>query len=257
MLIGNLLKHWLPLCILGMISVPLFAQESPLDETVSLLEQWVDTERKISDARSEWEAEKASMENLISVFEQELETLKAQIEDAEEDTSAAERRRAELSEKEERIKAIEEAVLEKIVEAEIAMKQVEDRLPPPLREELRPLINSLPEDPEESSAAIGQRVQPIIAMMTQIQKFDQAVTVVEGYREFEEGRTVQMESIYFGLGIAYYVDQAEEHAGVGQPGENGWEWRDDPSLAPQIRKFLNIYNGSQQAEYINLPVDIN
>ncbi len=244
--LGSLLCGW----------ISLFG-DSPLDETVSTLEQWVETERKISKAQSEWESNKASMEKLIEVYRQEIENLNQIIAEAEDDTSAAEIRRAELNEQSEAVDEVEEDILEGIVAAEIGLKAIRDLLPQPLQEELRPLFNSLPENPEASKLAIGQRIQPVVGILTQVQKFNQAVTVVEGFREFEEGRAIQTEKIYFGLGAAYYVDQADEHAGRAVFGEDGWSWVDDIALIQPIRNFMEIYRGTQQARYLELPVEVN
>lgn len=238
----------------GLISV---LTGAPLEETVSTLDQWVETEHKIAEAASEWEANKDSMENLIEIYGREIETLSEVIAAAEEDTSAAEQRRAELSKQDAAVKEIENQVIEVLISAETEIKGLEPLLPQPLREELAPLFNSLPETPEDSNLAIGQRIQPLVAILTQIQKFNQVVTVVEGFREYEEGRTVQTEKIYFGLGAAFYVDRADEHAGVGVLTEDGWQWREDTSLIPRIRNFIEIYRGTQQATYVEVPVNVN
>lgn len=230
---------------------------SQLEETVNTLEQWVETERLISETSAEWETNRASMDNLISIYSQEIETLKEIIEAAEKDTSAAEARRAELTEQDTAVKAYEEKVVDGLAAAEQAIKGLKAVLPPPLQEELGPLFSTIPDDPKTSKLPIGQRIQPIVAILTQVQKFNQVVTVVEGFREFEAGRTVQTEKIYFGLGAAYYVDQADEHAGVGVLGPDGWKWEDNPKLIPMVRSFIEIYRGTQQAKYVKLPVSLN
>jgi len=240
----------------SLVLSPFVAAQNPLDEASDVLEQWVDTERKIAEAESGWAADKASMENLIMVYEQEIEALREQIKAAESDVSAAEQKRLALTERRDRIREIEDQVVAGIIEMETMLADLETRLPPPLAKELTPLFNALPEDPEASKLSIGQRIQPIAGILTQIQKFNQVVTVIDDFREFEAGRTVQMKSIYFGLGSAYYVDQANEHAGYGVPGEDGWTWVDDDALAPEVRKFLNIYEGKMQAEYVELPVSV-
>ncbi len=229
---------------------------SPLQETVDLLGQWVETERLISRTQAEWEMNRASMQNLIEVYQQEIEALDALIAAAEQDTSAAERRRAELLQQDEGIREIETRVVAALVEAEKQLRDLHRFLPPPLQEELRPLFNMIPADPAASRVAIAQRVQPIVAILTQIQRFNQVVTLVEDYREFEAGRTVQTETAWFGLGAAFYVDSANEHAGFALLGDNGWTWQDEPSLVPQVREFINIYRGTKQANHIKLPVTI-
>lgn len=229
---------------------------TPLTDTVNTLREWVETERKISEAAAEWEVEKASMQNLISIYKDEASTLDQIISDAEKDTSAAEVLRNDLLEQRDAIKKVEAQVVQALVDAETRIKTLAPVLPPPLRQELDQFFKTIPDNPKESELAIGQRIQPIVAILTQIQKFNQVVTLVDDFREFEAGRTVQTETVYFGLGGAFYVDQANEHAGIGIPGANGWEWTADSSLIPAIRNFVDIYRGTQQARYVNLPVSV-
>ena len=244
--------------IAGMMAASALAlRASLLEDTTTALEKWVETERMISSAEAEWATEKSSIENLLSIYTEEIETLTRIIEAAENDTSAAEKRRSELLEQDGEVKALESRLVEALVEAEISIKTLEALLPPPLQEELQPLFKSLPEDPKASKLAIGQRIQPIVAILTQVQKFNQVVTLVEGFREFEAGSTVQTEIVYFGLGIGFYVDQANEHAGVGQPGAEGWQWKDDDALAETVRSFIDICRGTKQAHYVEVPVSIN
>jgi hypothetical protein len=227
-----------------------------LDDSVSIVEQWVETEKQISQAESDWAMNAATTQNLIELYREEIATLDQVITDAEADVSAAERERSELRGRDTALKEVESGVVALIESAESELKGLEAYLPLPLREELAPLFRGLPEDVEASRLSIGQRIQPIVAILTQIQKFNQAVTVVEGFREFEAGRTVQTETIYFGLGAAYYVDQANLHAGIGELGPDGWEWRDDDTLVPLVRKFVNIYRGLEQATYVEVPVSV-
>ena len=244
------------LAVVVALTTPLRA--SPLQETVNTLEKWVETERMISKAKAEWESNRASMENLISIYKREIEALSEIIASAEKDMSAAEVRRAELTSQDEAVKAIEAEVTEAIIGAEIALKELQPILPPPLREELQPAFSSIPDDPKSSKQAIGQRIQSIVAILTQVQKFNQVVTLVEDFREFEDeqGRTVQTETVYFGLGTAFYVDQANAHAGMGRPGPGGWEWTSNDELIPSIRSFIDIYRGTQQARYVEVPVEV-
>ncbi len=253
----NTLKHHKSALVMAAMACAQIAfGDALLNDTVSTLDQWVETERMTSKAQADWEAEKASIENLIAIYEEEVTTLNKTIEDAERDTSAAEVLRNELLEQRDATKRVEQQVVDALVQAEIKIKGLEAVLPPPLRQELGQLFRALPEDPKDSELPIGQRIQPIVAILTQVQKFNQVVTLVDDFREFEAGRTVQTETIYFGLGGAFYIDQANEHAGIGVPGTDGWEWSSDNSLIPSVRKFVDIYRGTQQASYVELPVSI-
>jgi hypothetical protein len=223
---------------------------------VNILEQWVDTERQIATVSSEWEQERSSMRDLIDIYTAESAQLDGVIEEAAEAVGVAEERRARLLARDEELKELESQVMQQIMAAERAVKGLEAQLPEPLREELRPLFRVIPENPEESRLPIGQRIQPVVAILTQIQRFNQVVTITEGFRDFEAGRTVQTEKVFFGLGAAYYVDGANEHAGVGVLGEDGWRWDDDAALVPQVRQFVEIYRGSSQATYVPMPLKV-
>ncbi|MEY3001393.1 MAG: hypothetical protein RL648_1607, partial [Verrucomicrobiota bacterium] len=153
-----------------------------LSESVSVVEQWVETEKRISEVETEWAFNRATMENLIDLYAREIATLEQIIEEAEADVSAAERERAELRGRDEALKEVESGVVEIIAAAETTLKQLEAVLPQPLAEELSPLFRGLPEDVSATRLSIGQRIQPVVAILTQIQKFNQVVTVVEGFR---------------------------------------------------------------------------
>lgn len=227
-----------------------------IDPTLEVIQQWVETERMIARDAAAWEADRASTENLLSVFAQELQMLQERIEAARADTSAAELARAELDARDAILRELETAVMRQIVAAEIELLKLISRLPPPLRAEMRPLINALPENPATATGAMAQRITPIVASLTAIQRFNNSVTIVEEFREFEEGTPVQIEAIYFGLAAAYYVDRANVHAGKAVIGPNGWEWRDDASFAMAVRSFIDIHRATRQAEYVFLPVTI-
>lgn len=241
--------------ILGGVLAEAGAAEA-LSESVNVVEQWVETEKRISEVEADWAFNRATMQNLIELYSEEIGNLDQVIEEAQADVSAAERERAELRGRDEALKEVESGVLLLLEEAEVSLKRLEPLLPKPLAEELSPLFRGLPEDVKNSRLSIGQRIQPVVAILTQIQKFNQVVTVVEGFREFEAGKTVQTETVYFGLGAAYYVDQANSHAGVGELGPEGWEWRDDRALVGPVRTFVNIYRGLEQATYVEVPLSV-
>lgn len=244
-------------CLLALVVAGPFASgQTPVDAALERVSEWVETERRISRDRESWQSERASIESLTEVFRSELVTLQEQIANSEADTSAAEQQRAELLEEDRILREMEGRVMEQLIGAEISLRALYNKLPPPLQQELRPLAVVLPEDPRTSTLSLGQRIQPVAAMLTQIQRFNASVTVIDDFREFQAGSPVQVKTIYFGLGAAYYVDGANVHAGVGVPGPDGWVWQENANIALQVRDFLDIYGGNRQAEYVFLPVRV-
>ena len=247
----------LGLC-LGLVTglCPLLPGQTVLDETLTSLEKWVEMERRIADESSQWEVEKESLQDLLNLYREELSGLSETIREAEQDVSAAEAARAKLNAEGERLSVIEKRVEAAITASEKSLKALHKRLPEPLKKDILPVFSQLPENPDDTKLSIAQRIQFVVASLTQIQKFNTSVTMEEGFREFEAGHQVQIDAIYFGLGTAYYVDKATENAGYAVMSPKGWQWQDDPSLAPLVRQLLEVYKSPGKAAFVELPVEI-
>ncbi len=246
--------RWMAFAVAG-ASVPVSAE--PLGETMATLEEWVDVERRIAAEQAEWETKKASMHDLIELYEQELAALDAEMEASEEDLDAAEEERAALTERDERLKAVAENVHTHLSAVEAQLKRLRPRLPPPLQEELEPLYGQLPNDPAAPEISAGQRVQYVVGLLTQIRNFNAATTVAESIRDFPDGERVPVEAIYFGLGTAFYVDQANERAGYATLEADGWRWQDEAALSEPVRRAVEMSRGTREADYVELPVRID
>lgn len=232
-----------------------FADESPLDKSFNALQQWVETERIISRERNEWEIEKSSIHDLISIHQDELTLLEGRIERAGEATSAADRARRELDDQRESLAAIQQQIRERIEADEARIRNLVRFFPRPLRQELQPLINRLPQPNEETRLSLSQRMQNIVGILGQADNFNNAVTPVSETREFSDGM-VAVDTLYFGLGIAFYVDGAGEHAGIGYPAADGWRWEQRQDLAASIAQLVAVYRKNAQARYVSLPVEL-
>jgi hypothetical protein len=250
--------RWLGLALTLAVGLcPLASGQTSLDNTLSSLEKWVEMERRIADESARWDVEKESLQDLIMLYKEELAGLTETIREAEEDVSAAEAARSKLNAEGERLAVIEDKVRAAITAAENDLKTLHTRLPQPLKDSIAPVFSQLPENPEDTKLSIAQRIQFVVASLTQIQKFNTSVTMEEGFREFEAGRQVQIDAIYFGLGAAYYVDKATENAGYGVIGPDGWRWQDDAAIAPLVRQLLEVYQTPGKAAFVELPVEIN
>jgi hypothetical protein len=235
------------------------AEEGVLEKNFSLLEQWVETEKTLTKEKFDWEVQKQGLIDLISVYEQELEMLDEQIAEAEEFTSASDEKKSGLLEEQDVFRAIEADLKAIVEEQENRLKGIIARLPAPLQQEIAPLSQRIPEDSEATSLSISQRLQSIVGILTQLDKFNTAVEVVPEQREFESGSLVQVKTIYFGLGAAYYADNNGSHAGYGRPSETeGWVWTEDPEIAPEVLKLIAMYEGATtEIEFLPVPVKLN
>ena len=74
---------------------------------------------------------------------------------------------------------------------ESQLKAIIPSLPAPLIEKIKPLIRRLPDDPQDTELSLGQRVQNIVGILSQTDKFNTTITISSEAREFEEGKAVQ------------------------------------------------------------------
>ena len=149
------------------------------------------------------------------------------------------------------------AVEGSIQQLEVQIKRVVKTLPTPLVEKIKPLIRRLPEDSAHTKLSLGERVQNIVGILSQADKFNATITQTSESRELDSGKTIEVRTLYWGLAMAYYVDGAGEYAGIGFPGADGWEWPQIEGAGPQIKKLLAVYEGSADIQFVEVPARIN
>ncbi|MCG8525744.1 MAG: DUF3450 domain-containing protein [Opitutales bacterium] len=229
------------------------------DRNFSMLEEWVEVEKTLTKERYDWEIQKQSIVDVISVYKQELEMLNEKIVEAQELTSSADEKKADLLEEQEQFREVEAKIEQIIIAQESQLKSIVKRLPKPLREEIAPLSQRIPADSEKTSLSISQRLQSIVGILTQIDKFNTTVEVVPEQRKFESGDLVQVKTIYFGLSAAYYADHSGDHAGYGRPAaDEGWDWTSDASIAVDVLDVIAMFEGgTTEIDFTSLPIKIN
>ena len=198
--------------------------EKLIDETRSTIDQWVETRQIISKESSQWEIEKGLLEKTYALLTSEVERLNLELKDLKESASASDEERSTLASEKESLRAASEVVANSISSLENSLKKIIPTLPTPLIEKIRPLVRRLPNDPEKTNLSLGQRVQNIVGILSQANKFNSTITLTSEAREFEKGKTIQVTTLYMGLASTYYVDDSGKYAGVGTPSANGWEF---------------------------------
>ncbi|MGH0031989.1 MAG: DUF3450 family protein [Myxococcota bacterium] len=221
------------------------------------IEKWVETRQILSEEKSEWEVERETLEATRDLLATEKRALEAEIAELEETaTSADEERRDLLLDRGGYQRSA--ALLEQRMQAmEGEVRALVPRLPEPLQKKLEPLLVQIPDDPETTRLALGQRLMNVLGVLAQAEKFDDTATFVAETREVADGRKMQVRTLYWGLGQAVYVDAQGGSAGTGRPGAAGWEFADVDDLADPAKRLLDIYEGNVDTiDFVELPVEI-
>lgn len=230
--------------------------QSKLAEARSTLEKWVETRQLISRTRADWQADEATLRSTVELFERELQSVESQLAGLSTNTIQVARERAEAETSLGASHLSLERARQLAAEFEGRVRSLVPRLPQPLQEVLRPLLARLPADPTATKMAQTERVQVLVGVLNELDKFNNAVSIFSESRRNEKGEEVAVETVYVGLGAAYFVNEANDFAGMGAPGDHGWEWTVKSELAPAVREVIRIYRNERTARFVGLPAVI-
>jgi len=234
---------------------PVLGQDR-LSDTRDLVGKWVETRQIISQTRSDWETTKETLGQTIRLFERELANLAEEMSKVSTNSTQVELERAQaLAEQKEIHEALDKVqALAPVLEAKI--QSLVPAFPPPLLETITPLLKRIPAADDETKAGGPERMQNIVGIVNEVDKFNASVAVVNEIQKNPAGAEVQVETIYIGLGQAYFVDKSGAYAGVGAPTPQGWKWTPQTELAAAIKNSLAIYRNAAPAVFVGLPARI-
>ncbi len=228
-------------------------------ETRSVLKEWVQVKAMISEETEDWAAEKATLGDTIALLKEEKAMLEEQIEAREEAAAAAVDQRTTLSVRKEELDAQASELGSILTEYERAVTDWIGVLPDFLTQELAPLIRRLPnEDTNRANIGLARRLQTIVGILSQADKFNSTLSVRNELRAPEPGGSERETStLYFGLGYAVFADAEGDLAGYGTPTDDGWEWTTVPEAAPAIHNLIAIYKNEKPADYVEIPLFVD
>jgi hypothetical protein len=229
---------------------------TPLDETRETLAKWVQTRQLTGKLRADWQADKETLEQSLKLFERELKTLDEQLGKTDTSSQQAQKERAELAREKEALLAASDKAKELATALEARVKSLARAFPAPLHEKIEPLLKRIPADPAATKASPAERLQTIVGILNEVDKFNGAVSVVSEIQKNPAGAEVQVKTLYLGLGQAWFVDKAGDYAGIGVPTAEGWQWQPRPELAPRISKAIAVYENTAPAAFVDLPVTL-
>lgn len=254
-----MIRKIIPIVAVMVIANGLVAQSAQQVELArEKIQKWVETRQVISKESSDWKVQKESLLSTRELLQQELEGLDSSLADLEGNESAADTKRAELTEEKQNLSAATDSVKAKIADLEIQVKELVKLFPENFVTLIDPILRRIPEDPyKPGKATVATRLPNIVGVVQQAAKYNDTLHF---YNETVEvgGKEIQVDVIYWGLAVAYFVDTANTYAGYKYPTKGGWKTQEMNEVAPQIRKLVDIYQGKTTAiEFVEVPVAIN
>lgn len=220
------------------------------------LEKWIETRRVIAKEKSEWATSRELLNERIKLVQQEIESLKAKSAEADAGITEADGKRLELVEENEKLKSATGTLGGVLAKLETGTLQLVGRLPGPIRERIRPLSQRIPDGRQETKLSVSERFQSVIGVLNEVNKFNHEIVMSSEVRSLADGTSVEVVSLYIGLGQGYYVSANGKVAGIGTASKEGWVWKEANEAAPQIARAIAVLKNEQVASYIQLPLEV-
>lgn len=233
-------------------------QATPLEDLRNLWKEWSRIKATTSEEKNLWAREQQSIADTIAVARQEVDLLTARLTELNSGTTGTEKQRSELLDKIAGSKTSLAVFAGAIEKYEARTRELIPVIPAQMRAELAPVLQRLPAEGKPTSLPVSQRMQTVIAFLAQLDKFNSGPTMVSEIKEVEPGKSLEVKTLYFGLGAAYYTDAAATYAGHGYPTLEGWKWTSvDAPTAKRIAEAISIYQNEKQPAFVSLPAQIH
>ena len=257
------MRHLPLLLFLGFPSA-LPGQEQKISATEELrvtVSEWVEAMRLIQKEENDWTRDQEVLTNYREGLEKEIADLEDKIADAKTRKEGADAESLKLSEERDRYAAANDELAKLVRGLEENMAAKLPLIPAPLRAD--PKVSQSIEDLERDlkltgdklNEGVSKRLQNLINLTSEIEKFQQTVVLRQELRSDGEGREFNMEVIYFGLSIAYAVNEDGSLALIGKPdAKDGWKFAERKDLAGPIRDLIASTKGDRDPSFVSLPI---
>jgi len=227
-----------------------------LAETRSTLKEWVELKKIVSQEKNDWTVEKQILQESIDLRNDEIEKLKKAIETYEAEATDADKIRDDLTQEDTALKQASAIIKTEIVDLEASILDLVKYLPSSLQDKLSSVIQRIPKTKREMDAtSLSNRIVYIIGVLTEIEKFNSQLSVVNEIREIG-GERVRVDTLYVGLAIAYYVDGTKSEAGYMIPAKDGWKRFEDNSLANAVADAVAMQKREATVNFVDLPLTV-
>jgi len=241
--------------VAGILAFNLSAEDT-LTQSRSTIEKWVETRQLISKTRSDWQTDKDTLEQTIALYERELKSIDDQMSKVSTNNTQVAKEMAEAEALKRSSNEARDQAARFATGFEGKLKQVVPQLPAPLQDIVKKDLARIPADPANTRMLAAERMQVCVSVLNELDKFNNSVNVFSEKRKNAKGDEVAVETLYVGLGAAYFVNDTADFAGTGAPGANGWEWSPKPELAPKVHEAVKIYRNERTAHFLTLPVAV-
>ena len=228
-------------------------QASTFKDTTTIIQEWVQTEQLISEETTEWNIEKAALLDIRDALKTEIIELDKRLEESEEEAVGAAKQRTELLGQKNEIEETTRSLLDGVDALQIQVEEAFKLLSTPLAKRLQPFRQKLNSQIGRNNISLRQRVDTLLSLLQAVSLYHRNISIERQEFSLEDGVSREFQVLYFGLGIAYFVNESGTVAGYGSPNKSGWVWKRDDSLALEISTGVDMVNNRAMPRFLKLP----
>jgi hypothetical protein len=228
--------------------------QTTVKETRKILEEWVDAEKLISEEDSGWKTDKAILKDLAVALRAEIGQLDANLAKSAEETVGASRQRTELNERKLAAEKATEELRAGLVQIERELLLSLDAFPTPMLNRLSSYKEKLTNADKRNALPLRDRLETCVAILQAAHLFHESVNLERQEFSLDDGKSREFHVLYFGMSIAYFVNESGTVAGYGIPSQRGWQWKQKDELSDEIRRGVAIRNKRALPAFLRLPI---
>jgi hypothetical protein len=251
--------------VLGAVAVSLAALASEgrgqerapsVDGLRELVRQLVSLETAASEEENRWREQEAHLQTTLELLEKEKQVLTERLASVreQEDTAGEERQR--LAARVEAAEGLLGRIDAEVRQAAERLLAVWDGLPEPLRLTLKGGAERVRDSvaAEDRVARVADSLRLVNAFSSDLDRILGSVHAVKQVLEVDgEGRR-EMDVLYLGAAVGYWVGPENRRAGLLVRSEGGWKPVRRDGLARAVRRAIEVFAKEKPAELVGLPL---
>jgi hypothetical protein len=219
-----------------------------------LVSELIRLELEAAAEETSWNEQRAHLETSRALLERERDDLRSAAAGLREEIEAL---AADGREDDERISGAEEV----LAAADRAARECAARLlevhagfPGALRLPLDGAADRVREALENPRTEAIERLRVVAAFASDLDRAQSSVHAVKELVDLGEGGRREVDALYLGATVGYWVDPDGGAAGLLLPGEDGWTPHRRDELAAEVKRALAIHRKEQPADLVTLPL---
>ncbi len=230
------------------------------------LEQWMQSVDQSQDLENKWEIEKSVLADTIVGLRGMLEQAEVDIKTVEERLQTADQDSQEKIQQQTDFNEARDALRKGLLPVEAEVAKVVPLFPefyidesPKLKKSFESLAAHRQAEPDaKDKLGLNSRIQPLVQILTEAERFNSKLWAVTHPLKVGEVEK-QMNVLYFGLSVAYAVDDEAKFALEGRNSPSGWTFvaMKGADIAIQVKTLYDAADGSGESQIVNLPLTID